>query len=96
MTPHIGLAVTTLTTCEILFLRLLNPLHGPISFQGSALEAEHQILSRKRSQVKLKLVNALHLNSLPPMCFLVQTLAPLEEAHDGVLRPALSTKSSVP
>ena len=55
MTPHIGLAVTTLTICEIL-LRQLHPLRGPVDFQGSALEAEDQILSRMRSQVKLKLV----------------------------------------
>ena len=99
MTPHIGMIVPTLTICEILFHRLLYPLDGPVNFHGSALEAEHQILSR-RTEMKFKHFfipdDVLHLDSFSPLCFLIQTLSPLEESHDGILRPALlSTKSSV-
>ena len=44
----------------------------------------------------LSIPDALHLDSLPSLWLLIQTLSPLEEAHDGVLGLALSAKSSMP
>ena len=38
----------------------------------------------------------LHLDGLSTLWLLIQTLSPLEEAHDGVLGLALSAKSTMP